>query len=132
FYTADMNLAVERRLTIERELRSRLRTGQFELYFQPLIDFGSGQSIAAEALVRWNHPTRGLVLPSEFIPEAEESGLIVPLGKWVLKTACHRIRSVQKALGYTLGLSVNRSNRQLTDADFIDALDHALKSSGLD
>lgn len=131
FYTADMNLAVERRLTIERELRSGLRTGQFELYFQPLIDFSSGHIIAAEALVRWNHPTRGVVLPGEFIPEAEDSGLIVPLGKWVLKTACHQIRSVQKALGYSLGLSVNLSNRQLTDTDFIEALDHALSSSGL-
>ena len=132
FYTADMNLAVERRLTIERELRSALRAGEFELYYQPVKDFASGRIIAAEALVRWNHPTRGLVLPGEFIPEAEDSGLIVPLGKWVLKTACSQVRSMQKALGFHLMLSVNLSNRQLTDTDFTEALDQALRNSGLE
>lgn len=132
FYTADMNLAVERRLTIERELRSGLRAGQFELFYQPVMDFAAGRIIAAEALVRWNHPTRGLVLPGEFIPEAEDSGLIVPLGKWVLKTACSQVRSMQKALGFHLMLSVNLSNRQLTDTDFTEALDQALDHSGLE
>lgn len=131
FYTADMNLAVERRLTIERELRLGLRLGQFELYYQPLIDFSTGKIFAAEALVRWNHPSRGVVNPSDFIPEAEDSGLIVPLGKWVLKTACSQVRNMQKALGFNLMLSVNLSNRQLIDTDFNETLDQALSSSGL-
>ncbi|HEY7885737.1 MAG TPA: EAL domain-containing protein, partial [Cellvibrionaceae bacterium] len=131
FYTADMNHAVEHRLTIERELRSALRLGQFELYYQPLIDYATGKIIAAEALIRWKHPERGLVLPGDFIPEAEDSGLIRPIGKWVLKTACHQVRGMQKALNQEIRLSVNVSARQLNDSEFIDALDNALSASGL-
>lgn len=131
FYTADMNLAVEQRLTIERELRQALRFGQFELYYQPLIDLGTEKIVGAEALVRWNHPVHGMVSPADFIPAAEESGLIVPLGKWVLKTACYQTKGIQKALARDFKISVNLSARQLNEPDFITTLERCLRETGL-
>ncbi len=131
FYTSDMNLAVEQRLTVERELRAGLKSGQFELYYQPVIDLSTGKMVAAEALVRWNHPTRGLVLPGEFIPAAEESGLIVPLGKWVLKTACYQARLIQKSMQRKFSMSVNLSARQLNDPGFLANLDRVLEVTSL-
>ncbi|MDO3384986.1 EAL domain-containing protein [Gilvimarinus sp. SDUM040013] len=132
FYTADMNQAVEQRLTIERELRQALKFGQFELFYQPFVDFESGKIIGAEALIRWNHPVHGLVSPVEFISAAEESGLIVPLGKWVLKTACYQAKGIQKALGRKFRISVNLSARQLSESDFVKTLDGCLNETGLD
>ncbi|BFM20880.1 EAL domain-containing protein [Gilvimarinus japonicus] len=131
FYTSDMNLAVEQRLTVERELRVALKNGQFELYYQPVIDLTTGKMVAAEALVRWNHPTRGLVLPGEFIPAAEDSGLIVPLGKWVLKTACYQARLIQKSMHRKFSVSVNLSARQLNDPSFLTNLDRVLEVTSL-
>ncbi|MCP8898389.1 EAL domain-containing protein [Gilvimarinus xylanilyticus] len=131
FYTTDMNIAVERRLAIEREIRQALRFGQFVLYYQPFVDFSSGKIVGAEALLRWNHPERGLVSPGEFIPVAEESGLIVPLGRWVLKTACFQARAIQKALQRDFTVSVNISARQLSEPDFLQLLEACLRESGL-
>ncbi|UTF60727.1 EAL domain-containing protein [Gilvimarinus sp. DA14] len=131
FYTADMNAAVEQRLAIERDMRQALKFGQFMLYYQPLVDLGSGRIVGAEALIRWQHPTRGLVSPADFIPAAEESGLIVPIGKWVLKTACYQARGIQKALGREFKLSVNISARQLSEAGFLQMLEAVLQESGL-
>ncbi|MDO6745892.1 bifunctional diguanylate cyclase/phosphodiesterase [Gilvimarinus sp. 1_MG-2023] len=132
FYTADMNHVVEQRLTIERELRQALKSGQFEVYYQPFVSYTTGQIVGAEALVRWNHPIHGLVPPCDFIPAAEESGLIVPLGKWVLKTACYQTKGIQKALGRKFGVSVNLSARQLSEPDFIKILDACINEAGLD
>ncbi|WP_049721689.1 EAL domain-containing protein [Gilvimarinus polysaccharolyticus] len=131
FYTSDMNLAVEQRLTVEREMRAALKSGQFELYYQPVVDLVTGKIVAAEALVRWNHPTRGLVLPGEFIPAAEDSGLIVPLGKWVLKTACYQAKLIQKSMQRKFSMSVNLSARQLNDTSFLDNLDRILEATSL-
>jgi diguanylate cyclase (GGDEF)-like protein/PAS domain S-box-containing protein len=129
FYTSDMNLAVEQRLTIEREMRIALKQGQFELYYQPVIDLVTGRFVAAEALVRWNHPTRGLISPGEFIPAAEESGLINPLGRWVLKTACHQAKLIQQSMRRKFSMSVNLSARQLNDPSFLANLDAVLEQT---
>lgn len=131
FYTADMNQVVEQRLTIERELRQALKYGQFELFYQPLIEYGTGKIVGAEALIRWNHPVHGVVSPEDFITEAEDSGLIIPMGKWVLKTACYQAKNIQKALGCDFKVSVNLSARQLSDPDFIRLLDSCLNETGL-
>ena len=131
FYTADMNREVEQRLTLERELRAALKEGQFELYYQPVIDLKTGKIVAAEALVRWNHPTRGLVLPGEFIPAAEDTGLIVPLGKWILSTACYQARLIQKSMQRKFSMSVNLSARQLNDPSFLTNLDRVLEVTSL-
>src|SRR5690554_8096349 len=129
FYTADMNREVEQRLTLERELRAALKEGQFELYYQPVIDLKTGKIVAAEALVRWNHPTRGLVLPGEFIPAAEDTGLIVPLGKWILSTACYQARLIQNSRQRKFIMSVNLSPGQLNDPAFFTTFNLCLKLS---
>lgn len=126
FYTADMNRQVEHRLGLERDLHHALKHHEFELYYQPVIDLRTGDIVSAEALVRWNHPRRGLVPPSEFIAIAEDSGLIVPLGKWVIRAACQQAKNIQKALHYPLKIGVNISARQLYHAGFADEFLHIL------
>jgi diguanylate cyclase (GGDEF)-like protein len=116
FFQAAMNQEVRRRVELERELREALEARQFELHFQPQLDLRSGRIGAAEALVRWRHPQRGLVPPVEFIPFAETSGLIEPLGRWVLEAACAQLaewRAQQLPVEY---VSVNVSPRQFRRA----------------
>jgi EAL domain-containing protein (putative c-di-GMP-specific phosphodiesterase class I) len=132
FYTTDMNFEVENRLNLERELRSAIKNHQFELYYQPQIDFRTGEIVGAEALMRWHHPKRGLVSPLDFIPVAEDSGLIVPMGRWALYQACQQARNIHKALGRAIRISVNVSARQLRDDGFIVDVEHALKESRLE
>lgn len=127
FYTADMNHEVEFRLALESDLRSALKNQEFELYFQPVIDLQTGKIVCAEALLRWHHPVRGMVSPVDFIPVAEDSGLIVPIGNWVMRAACQQAKNIQKALHRPLGIAVNVSARQLHDNGFVDALKAALE-----
>ena len=112
FFQASMNQEVQRRVELERELREALDGGQFELHYQPQLDLRSGRICAAEALIRWRHPTRGLVRPADFIAFAETSGLIDPIGQWALRTACTQLaawRAERLPLEY---VSVNVSPRQ--------------------
>lgn len=127
FYTADMNEQVEQRLAMENDLRQALKSQEFELFYQPVIEICSGRIVSAEALLRWRHPRRGLVSPLEFIPVAEESGLIVPIGKWVIRTACQQAKNIQKALHKPLKIAVNVSARQLHDSSFVAAFQAALE-----
>lgn len=127
FYTADMNAQVEQRLALESDLRQALKNQEFELYYQPIIDLRSGKIVSAEALLRWHHPSRGLVSPQDFIPVAEDSGLIVPIGKWVVRTACQQAKNIQKSLHRPLKIAVNVSARQLHDNGFVAALKAALE-----
>src|SRR5690606_6879647 len=127
FYTADMNAQVEQRLALESDLRQALKNQEFELYYQPIIDLRSGKIVSAEALLRWHHPCRGLVSPQDFIPVAEDSGLIVPIGKWVVRTACQQAKNIQKALHRPLKIAVNVSARQLHDSGFVAAFKAALE-----
>ena len=95
FFAAEMNLAARRAVTLERELRQALAGEQFVVYYQPQVALDTGRVIGMEALVRWNHPQRGLVRPGEFIGLAEDIGLIAPLTAWVLQSACRQHRAWQ-------------------------------------
>jgi diguanylate cyclase (GGDEF)-like protein/PAS domain S-box-containing protein len=132
-FDSDMRAAVENRLETESALRRALDGNEIVVYFQPVIDLATGRAVGAEALARWAHPTRGLVLPDEFIPLAEESGLIVQLGASVLMSACEQVadwRRLSPALA-TLEVAVNLSARQLLHPTMIDTVRQALGQSGL-
>lgn len=129
FYTADMNVQVEYRLALENDLRRALKNQEFELYYQPVVDLRTGQIVSAEALMRWNHPQHGMIQPEAFIPVAEESGLIVPMGKWVIYNACQQAKNIHKALRRPITIAVNISARQLLDKNFVEGFRTALKET---
>ena len=131
FYTAEMNRQVNERLQTETSLRRALERNEFELYYQPRINVRSGTLVGCEALLRWQHPERGMLLPERFIALAEETGLIVPIGEWVLKRACAQARAWQKAGASPIAVSVNLSMRQFKEA-LATAVGNALEESGLD
>jgi diguanylate cyclase (GGDEF)-like protein/PAS domain S-box-containing protein len=112
FFTPALNATLHTRLSQEKTLRKALDNGEFVVYYQPQHDLVSGNITAVEALVRWNHPRSGIVLPGQFIPNAELSGLIVPLGDFILETACRDIASLRKTIAPNLRLAVNLSARQ--------------------
>jgi EAL domain-containing protein (putative c-di-GMP-specific phosphodiesterase class I) len=121
------------RLELEADLRLALERQEFEVHYQPLVELEDGRIAEVEALVRWRHPRRGLVGPGEFIPLAEETGLIVPLGRWVLETACRQVRAWQQALGAeSLALSVNLSARQLAHPGLADEVRAILDDTRLE
>ena len=132
FFDPEMQTAVTAQVVLEKELRNALRDGQLLLHYQAQSD-AAGCCTGAEALVRWQHPARGLVFPDAFIPLAEETGLILPLGHWVLETAC---RQMAAWAGRTdtahLTLAVNVSTQQLRQADFVDRVQSVLKRTGAD
>jgi diguanylate cyclase (GGDEF)-like protein/PAS domain S-box-containing protein len=120
-------------LQIETDLRRALTRQEFFLNYQPIVNLETGRVASFEALVRWQHPERGLVMPGDFIPVAEETGLVVPLGLWVLNEACRQMRAWQR-LGITdegVTMSVNLSSRQFSQADLIEQISSALCESGL-
>jgi diguanylate cyclase (GGDEF)-like protein len=128
-----MNYEAVSRLELEADLRRAIDEGQLRVFYQPVVALESGAAVGVEALVRWEHPERGLVSPAEFIPLAEETGLIVPLGSWVLDEACRQVAAWQRARPGTdaLSLAVNVSARQFADADLPKIVHTALEQSGL-
>jgi len=132
FYTAEMNRQVNERLKTETSLRRALERDEFELYYQPRFNVGSGALVGCEALLRWQHPERGLLLPERFIALAEETGLIVPIGEWVLRSACDQARAWQKDGCAPIAVSVNLSMRQFRQEALANAIDDALRRSGLE
>ena len=131
FFEPRMHHAVIRRLELKADLEEAIAAGQFELHYQPIVDLRAGRLVGLEALVRWRHPERGLVAPGEFIPAAEESGLIIPLGRFVLETACRQM-ATWRAEGLAterLNLSVNVSTHQLQDPGFAEMLQAVLAES---
>jgi diguanylate cyclase (GGDEF)-like protein/PAS domain S-box-containing protein len=119
FFDPDLQAAVKTRATLEEDLRQGIKSSQFLLYYQPQVD--RGILIGAEALARWKHPERGMVSPGEFIPLAEETGLILPLGQWVLETACRQIaRWAGRKETRHINLAVNVSARQFRQPDFVE------------
>jgi EAL domain-containing protein (putative c-di-GMP-specific phosphodiesterase class I) len=122
-----------RRLEVTSELQGAIETGQLVLYYQPIVDVATGRTLGAEGLVRWNHPRHGLVPPVDFIPIAESTGLVIPLGRWVLDQACRRVRAWQRMglVDDAFYVSVNISARHLHDPGMVDDVVHALDASGL-
>ncbi|MCB1761369.1 MAG: EAL domain-containing protein [Gammaproteobacteria bacterium] len=131
-YSPEMTLAAEQRLSIEQELRSALTTGQFTLHFQPQISTTNGCISGVEALVRWQHPDRGLIPPAEFITVAENTGMIDELGEWVLFSSCHQAAKWFASGMPPFSVAVNISPLQLLDPGFTDTVRAALESSGID
>jgi diguanylate cyclase (GGDEF)-like protein len=123
-----------RRLELEGSLRRALVRGEFRVHYQPVVHFETSEVMGFEALVRWEHPDHGLMPPDEFLPIAEQTGLIVPVGAWVLQEACAQAArwSVESAGAAALTVSVNLSARQLVDPDIVTLLESALAGSGLD
>jgi diguanylate cyclase (GGDEF)-like protein len=121
------------RLMVETELRGAIERGELVLHYQPIVSLSTGALVGFEALVRWKHPQRGLIPPGVFIPVAEETGLIVPLGTWVLEEACRRMAGWQKQHADLSGLevSVNVSRKQLARGDFAQLVESTIKTSGL-
>jgi diguanylate cyclase (GGDEF)-like protein len=130
-FAADMNTSFPERLQLETDLRRALERREFELHYQPKVDIQQKQIVGMEALLRWRHPERGLVSPAEFIPLAEETGLIVAIGRWVLDEACAQTRAWQKAGLKKLRVAVNISAVQFRQKDLLATIAHALTQSGL-
>ncbi len=133
FFLPSMQLAVEERMHLNNDLRHALARGELELYYQPQYD-AAGQLVGAEALLRWHHPERGMVSPAEFIPLAEDSGLILPLGEWVMLTACRLLRTLdEKGMGDALPvLAINVSPRQFRQASFVQYVMAILAETGVE
>ncbi|MDQ8022151.1 MAG: EAL domain-containing protein [Moraxellaceae bacterium] len=131
FLTDGMNTAARERLQLQNELRAGMQQGELLLHFQPQIDMISGLIVGAEALVRWNSPTRGTVSPARFIPVAEESGLIVPLGEWVLREACRQAQQWRAQGLPDLTVAVNMSTVQFQHGDPVESVSRALIETGL-
>ena len=132
FYTAGGTTRALKQLVLENNLRPGLERAEFFVQYQPQVDIRGFHLVGMEALVRWQHPSLGLLYPNEFIPLAEESGLIIALGDWVMRTACAQNKAWQDAGLMPLRLSVNFSARQFQQATFIDDVAHILKETNLD
>jgi EAL domain-containing protein (putative c-di-GMP-specific phosphodiesterase class I) len=130
FYTADMNARVQQRLQLETDMRRGLMDDEFFLVYQPQIEMRSGRACGVEALLRWRDPERGVISPSEFIPIAEESGMIQALGARVLRDACRQL-SLWHRQGMMLRLSVNLSVQQLQHDSWLSIVEEALAASNL-
>ena len=131
FYDVEMSQAADERLALEHDLRRALELDQLELHYQPKVDIGTNRIRSAEALVRWRHPTRGLVPPGSFIPIAEETGQIVPIGEWVLRQACRQVRAWLDAGMSPVRIAVNLSAKQFHHADLAAVVRSALSEARL-
>jgi EAL domain-containing protein (putative c-di-GMP-specific phosphodiesterase class I) len=131
-YSTSMNASAVARMRLEQQLRRAVETNQFTIVYQPIADLETGLITGAEALVRWQHPERGLISPGEFIALSEESGLIVRLGEWILETVCQQGRAWERAGHTGLRLAVNLSARQLQDEEFVTTVRDTLQRTGLD
>ena len=132
FFTQDMNTRIVERQALERSLRGALDRREFVLYYQPKIDLQSGVMIGAEALLRWRHPERGLVPPLQFVPVAEDCGLIVPIGQWVLREACNQARLWQVAGLAPVPVAVNISAIEFRNQGFLEVVGRILADTRLE
>jgi diguanylate cyclase (GGDEF)-like protein/PAS domain S-box-containing protein len=131
FFTRSMNIITQQRLVLENDLRRALEHGELSLHYQPQVDLRTGAIVGFEALARWRHPERGMVAPSEFIPAAEESGLINPIGEFVLRQACSQARAWQAAGFPQLQVAVNCSAKQFRREGMVEAVARLLEEVGL-
>ena len=121
------------RLQLETEMRAALERGEFEVHYQPIVNLETNELMGFEALVRWRHPTRGMIAPDDFIPAAEETGLILPLGRWILGESCRQMREWQDTYpqASSLMVSVNLSCKQFLQSDLAEQVALTLKATGL-
>jgi diguanylate cyclase (GGDEF)-like protein len=131
FFTADMNAEVMERLVLENSLRRAQEKNELYLMYQPQVDIATGEMVGTEALVRWQHPELGLIEPDKFIPIAENSGLIIPIGEWVLRTACTQAKQWQEEGLPAVPVSVNVSAVQFRQTGFVELVGTVLKETGL-
>jgi diguanylate cyclase (GGDEF)-like protein/PAS domain S-box-containing protein len=132
FFKPEMNLLAVERQSLEVDLRQGLENREFELHYQPKVNLQTGSITGVEALIRWHHPRRGLVSPAQFIPIAEACGVIVPIGRWVLREACRQARAWRDAGLPALRIAVNVSARELREKDFVAAVLAALTDTGVE
>ncbi len=132
FFARDMNRKAKARLELESRMRRALNQNEFEVYYQPKVRAEDGEIVGAEALIRWNDPDYGMISPTEFIPVAEETGLIGQIGSWVLLQTCKQNQAWQDQGIAPLRIAVNVSARQFRDRGFVDVVLHTLKETGLD
>lgn len=130
FYSKELTAHATERLSLESDLRKALERGELELFYQPKVDIGSGALIGAEALMRWNHPSRGMVPPDKFIGIAEDTGLILPMGAWALQAACSASAKWNHGRERALKIAVNLSPRQFESPDFVQSVLATLKATG--
>lgn len=131
FYSSDMSAKNFERLSLETSLRHALEREEFVLHYQPQLDLQSGKVTGVEALIRWQHPDLGLIKPLDFIPLLEDTGLIVPVGEWVLRTACSEVQAWNKSEIKPMRVAVNISSRQFNEPDFTKVVGNILKETGL-
>jgi len=129
-----MHLRAVELLHLETDLRRAIERQELQLYYQPIVSLTTGKIHGFEALIRWQHPERGLISPAEFIPVAEETGLIVPIGLWVLREACQQTQKWQKQFSdnFPLTISVNLSGKQFSQPDLIEQIEQILQATSLD
>jgi diguanylate cyclase (GGDEF)-like protein/PAS domain S-box-containing protein len=133
-FDTSMHAAWLARSSLETELRAVIERGELRLHYQPIADLTTGALAGAEALARWQHPTRGIIAPMDFLPLAEDTGLILPIGQWILEESCRQARAWQRIQpdGTPLAICVNVSARQFQQPDFVRRIEHALADVGLD
>ena len=132
FFSQDIRARIAERFELEPELRQALARDEFKLVYQPQVDIENGTIVGIEALIRWNHPQRGLITPDRFIPLAEETGLIVPIGDWVLTEACKANRTIQDSELPSIHLSVNLSARQFRESNLVQKISQVLAETDLE
>jgi len=131
-YRSDMHADAVRRLELHADLERGLDRNEFRAHYQPIVNLESGRIVSFEALVRWQHPQRGLLTPRDFVPLAEETGLIEPLGEWILREASRQATAWRASFDPTLTLAVNLATRQVLTGTLLDIVEDALRTSGLD
>ncbi|MCL6473037.1 MAG: PAS domain S-box protein [Firmicutes bacterium] len=131
-YTASMNAKAFERLALENDMRKALQKGEFTVYYQPVIDINTGRLVSMEALIRWQHPSLGLVSPADFIPIAEETGFILQIDEWVLRKACEQAKVWQDEGHLPVCISVNLSAKQFQQQNLVDIVEQVLTETGLD
>jgi diguanylate cyclase (GGDEF)-like protein/PAS domain S-box-containing protein len=132
YYNHEMSARLEQRIELEHELRHALERDEFMLQYQPQVDIQQGRIVGIEALIRWQHPERGMVPPDEFIGIAEETGLILPIGEWVLQQACQQMLALRNTGLPSIHVSINLSVRQLRESTLVDKISQVLQQTGLD
>lgn len=131
-YSKELEVEAAYKLTIEKDLKAAIKNLEFLLYYQPIVDLNNGELRAMEALIRWNHPNLGFISPDQFIPIAEESGQIIPIGNWVLHAACSQNKAWQDLGHPPFKVCVNVSTIQLRHPSFVETVSMVLKETGLE